>query len=125
MDPDLRLLADKPLEIAYAFQRSLEAGRRHFEVIGMIDQILDIKELSDLTTDIGTVIDGHAFFPVDKETQDPAMSFPAELDIDQFQPQRRQKDPGEGSNLVCYVITHIFIALSRPIGTFRQNYLIL
>lgn len=125
MDSDLRLLAEKAFEIAYAFQRPLEAGRRHFEVIGMIDHILDIKELSDLTTDIGTMIDGDAFFPVYKETQDPAMSFPAELDIDQFQSHRRQKDLSECSNLVRNVITHIFIALSQPTGTFRKNNLIL
>ncbi len=66
MHPDLRLLADKPLEIAHAFQRPLKAGGRHFEVIGMTYQILDIKELSDLTADIGTVIDSDAFFPIDE-----------------------------------------------------------
>jgi len=125
MDSDLCLLADKPLEIAYAFERPLETGRRHFEMIGMIDQILDIKELSDLATDIGTMIDGDAFFPVDEKTQDPPMPFPAELDIDQLQPHRRQKDLSEGPNLVYYMITHIVIALSRPTGNFRTNNLIL
>ncbi len=53
------------------------------------------------------------------------MSFPAELDIDQFQSHRRQEALSKVPHLVYYVITHIFIVLSQPTGNFRTNDLIL
>ena len=61
----------KPPVIRFMPQRSIEARRRNLQGVGMVDQIVDLDAFAHLSTDTGTVVEGHSSLVVDKERQHP------------------------------------------------------
>ena len=46
-------------EIRLADQRPVDAGRRHFQMIGLVDRILDVERRRHRAADLLAILDGH------------------------------------------------------------------
>jgi hypothetical protein len=64
-------------------------------VIGVVDDVLYIKEITGFPAHLGTVVEGDALFLVNHEAQNPPVPFPAKLNIKKFQSHRRKQRFGK------------------------------
>ena len=81
---DLDALTAKPLKITGVLQRSIQSRRADFQLVGAMDKILDIKHQTQLATKGRAIIQRQPGRLVDKETQNPALTFTLEFKVDQF-----------------------------------------
>src|SRR5205823_3249795 len=62
---------------------TIEPGRGHFEVVGVVDDALRIDEVTDLPAQPPAVVDTHAPHLVHEDPEDAATTVAAPLDVDE------------------------------------------
>ena len=85
-EPAAHALADRPAELALLAEDAIQPGGGHFEIVGPFDDRGRVEHVPDLPAEPFAVPDPDTAGLVDEETQDPARTERAPLDVDQLEP---------------------------------------
>jgi len=122
LDSNFDCLANISLEMLIPTQRAIEAGRRHLQVIMIMNDISYIHRVAHYSADFGTIINRNAVLPININPQYPTMRFPAVLHLYNLHAFSTNQRVREVPNLTCNLSGIVYGAQCALPVTFETSW---